>query len=91
MPWAGVASVIVVRAADGCYLVEPDPTTVVIERHRDLGIEPLFAVEFREAAAERLGGERGERVDDAFRRSLGLRRNGAACVRGRAPRSERWR
>ena len=53
-----------------CYLVEPDPATVAIERHRDLGNEPLFAVEFRAAAAEPLGGERGERDDDAFRRSL---------------------
>ena len=50
--------------------MEPDPATVAIERHRDLGNEPLFAVEFRDAAAEPLGGERDERDDDAFRRSL---------------------
>ena len=70
VPWAGVANVVVVRAADGLYLVEPDAATVEIERHRDLGIEPLFALELRDAAAEPLGGEQGERVDDAFRESL---------------------
>ena len=48
----------------------PDPTTMAIERHRDLGVEPLFAVEFRDPAAERLRRERDERVDNAFRRSL---------------------
>jgi alkylation response protein AidB-like acyl-CoA dehydrogenase len=67
VPWAGVASVVVVRAADGLYLVEPDPATVTIERHRDLGVEPLFAVEFRDAAADRLG---GDRHDAAFSRSI---------------------
>jgi alkylation response protein AidB-like acyl-CoA dehydrogenase len=67
VPWAGVASVVLVRAADGLYLVEPDPAAVAVERHRDLGIEPLFAVEFRDAVAERLG---GEHVDDALGRAL---------------------
>ncbi len=67
VPWAGVANVVVVRAADGLYLVEPDPATLAIERHRDLGAEPLFAVEFRDAAAERLG---GDDHDAAFRRSI---------------------
>jgi alkylation response protein AidB-like acyl-CoA dehydrogenase len=43
---------------------------MAIERHRDLGIEPLSAVEFRDAPAERLGGEHGGHHDDAFRRSL---------------------
>ena len=65
-----------------CYLVEPDPATVAIERHRDLGSEPLFAVELRDAAAEPLGGERDEHDDDAFRRSLDCCRSGAARVRG---------
>jgi alkylation response protein AidB-like acyl-CoA dehydrogenase len=40
---------------------------VTIERHRDLGVEPLFAVEFRDAAAERLGGDQHDAV---FQRSI---------------------
>jgi alkylation response protein AidB-like acyl-CoA dehydrogenase len=80
VPWAGIANVLIVRADDGLYLVEPDAATVVIERHHDLGVEPLVAVELRDAPAERLGGriadggERGrssaDRHDAAFRRSI---------------------
>jgi alkylation response protein AidB-like acyl-CoA dehydrogenase len=79
VPWAAVADVLLVRADDGLYLVEPDAGTVVIERHHDLGVEPLAAVELRDAPAERLGGSDdhdgvehrdADSHDAAFRRSI---------------------
>ena len=56
VPWAGAAHMIVVSTAGGIAIVEVGRGGVVTERHDELGADPLFAVELRDAPAEPLGG-----------------------------------
>lgn len=55
VPWAGTADVLVVTTADGLGLVEPSSGEVRVERHDDIGADPLFAVELSGARADPLG------------------------------------
>ena len=56
VPWAGVADLIVVAAADGPWLVEPASGGVRGERHDAFAGDPLYTIELDDAPAERLGG-----------------------------------
>ena len=55
VPWAGVADVLLVATTEGVHLVEPGRGGTTSGRHDDLGADPLFMVELRDAPAERLG------------------------------------
>jgi len=55
VPWAGAADVVVVATADGLHLVEPGRGGVRVQRHDDLGAEPLFEMELSDAPADPLG------------------------------------
>ncbi len=55
VPWAGAVDVVLVATADGLHLVEPCRGGVTSARHDDLGADPLFALELRDAPAEPLG------------------------------------
>ncbi len=55
VPWASVADVIVVVTNDGLFLVDPGELECPMRRHDDLGADPVFAVELRDAPAEPLG------------------------------------
>jgi alkylation response protein AidB-like acyl-CoA dehydrogenase len=62
VPWASVADAIVVATLDGLFIVEPGRGSHT-QRHNDLGADPVFAVELRDAPAEPLG--RGDHDDHA--------------------------
>lgn len=54
VPWAADASVVVVAAADGLFLVDPHDSGCRATRHDDLG-EPMFALDLDAVPAEQLG------------------------------------
>lgn len=56
VPWAADAAAVVVATAGGLHVVEPGTGGVTVERHDDLDADPLYAVTFDGAPAERLGG-----------------------------------
>jgi len=70
VPWAGAADVVVVATAEGLHLVEPREGGVRIERHDDLGADPLFEVELSDAPADPLGDDAHDAHAEVIRRVL---------------------
>jgi len=70
VPWAGVADVVLVTTASGVCLVEPGAGKLSIERHDDLGADPLFALHLDGASAEPLGDGNGRDHGVMVRRAL---------------------
>jgi alkylation response protein AidB-like acyl-CoA dehydrogenase len=67
VPWAGAADAMVIATADGLFLVDTAQDGCRVQRHDDLGADPVYAVELRDATAERLGGDEHESI---LRRAL---------------------
>lgn len=72
VPWARTADVVVVATRDGLFLVEPRRGHCTIQRHDDLGADPLFALELVDAPAERLGSGGPDAHAAVLRRTLDL-------------------
>jgi len=70
VPWAASADVLVVTTSGGLRLVEPRSGQVAVERHDDLGADPLFEVRLSAAAAEPLGSGATEFQAGVVRRAI---------------------
>jgi alkylation response protein AidB-like acyl-CoA dehydrogenase len=70
VPWAGGADVLVVTTADGLVLVETSGDGVRVDRHDDIGADPLSAVELADAPAVPLGAGGREEQRAVIERTL---------------------